>query len=181
MKRENSDAVSGYLCFAERRSSIVVRRALPQNNFVTRLIQILYTSAITIAGLVACWASSLLISAAEVVVVSQFFPGAWGEGGPSTVTSRLALRLAGCLGLMVGGYVSAWLASRAHRSELAHALLVGCIYGVLGILSDDTQPISWVLASFVFLIAVIAATLGGWLREAQVRKNRATLFPSRSK
>jgi hypothetical protein len=151
-----------------------MRGALQQNSAVTQLGKILYSSAITIAGLVACWVGSMFVSAVEALAVSQFFPGAWGEGGPTKVAAKLALRLAGCVGLMAGGYVSAWLASRAQRSELKHAFLVGCIYGVLGVLSDS-QPISWMLASFIFLIAVSAATLGGWLREAQVRKYRTTV------
>ena len=148
--------------------------ALQQNGAVTRLGKISCSSAITIAGLATCWAASVFVSAIEALVASQFFPGAWGEDGPTKITAKIALRVAGCVGLMVGGYVSAWFASRMQRSELKHALLVGSIYGVLGVLSD-TQPMSWMLVSFVFLIAVSAAALGGWLREAQVRKYRTTV------
>ena len=151
-----------------------MRGALQQNSAVTQLGKISCSSAITIAGLATCWAASVFVSAIEAFVASQFFPGAWGEGGPTKITAKIALRVAGCVGLMVGGYVSAWFASRMQRSELKHALLVGSIYGVLGVLSD-TQPMSWMLVSFVFLIAVSAAALGGWLREAQVRKYRTTV------
>lgn len=148
---------------------------------MVRLKKFGYTIAITFAGLIACWAASMVIVAIEIVVLAQLSPSWWDGGGPAHTPGRLALRLAGCLGLMVGGYVSAWFASRMQKSEVKHAMLVGCVYGVLGVLSNDPQPISWGLACFVFLIAVIASSLGGWFREAQVRRYQATPAPPRFK
>jgi hypothetical protein len=148
---------------------------------VLRLQKFVHTIAIVAAGLVACWAGSLAVSAVEMLAILQISPGLLMQGGPVNMTRRIVLRLAGCVGLMVGGYVSAWFASRAHRSEIKHAFFVGCVYGVLGIMSHDSQPVSWVLACIIFLISTASASLGGWFREAQVRRYQGGGALSRSK
>ena len=181
MATHNSSKLPGYLCFEKRALRVEARAGLQHNYGVASRNNFLYSIAIVVAGLVACWAASMAISALEIIGLSQLLPNLVGAGTPADPVGRLSLRVAGCLGLMVGGYVSAWFASRVQRSEVGHAMLVGCIYGVLGVWSDVGQPMSLGLLCFVFLIAVIAATLGGWLREAQVRRQRSTLVASRLK
>ena len=143
------------------------------------LKNVVYTGAITVAGIVACWSVSMVISAVEMITLDQLFPGLLSQGAAANTTGRLALRLAGCLGLMGGGYVTGWLSNRVQRSALKHAVAVGCIYGVLGILSDYGHPMSWSLTYGVFLIAVIATSLGAWMCEIRLRYRRTVQIASR--
>jgi hypothetical protein len=144
-----------------------------------RLKNMGYTAAITLAGIVACWSVSMVISVVEMITLDQLFPGMLSRGAVANTSGRLALRLAGCLGLMGGGYVTAWLANKVQRSGLKHAVLVGCIYGALGILSDYDHPTSWGLTYVVFMIAVIAPSLGAWMCETRFRYRRTLQTASR--
>ena len=138
-----------------------------------------YAIAITSAGLLACWIASMIVAALETVVVLPLSTSIFGNDSDVDTIERLVLRLAAYAGLMVGGYVAAWVASRLESSEVKHSILVGCIYGGLGVLADDRPPIAWVC--LVLLMSAAASCLGGLLRAAQVRRNQTTPAVSRFK
>src|SRR5947209_6700781 len=93
-------------------------------------------------GILACLVTVIVICVVEVLVLPYISPGAF-EQGPSNVVGRAAFRVAGCIGVGVGGYVSAWLASRAGFPEIVHALVVGLVFGILGVLSAASKPLQW--------------------------------------
>jgi hypothetical protein len=118
-------------------------------------------------GIVACWVTVIVICVVEVLVLPHISPGAFQQG-PSNVVGRAAFRVAGCLGVGVGGYVSAWLASRAGFSELIHALVVGLVFGILGVLTAASKPLQWDEVWPILAVAVLSAMIGGWVRAWQV-------------
>jgi hypothetical protein len=118
-------------------------------------------------GVVACWITVIVICVIEVLVLPHISPGSFSQG-PSNVVGRAAFRVAGCLGVGVGGYVSAWLASRGGHSELLHAILVGLIFGVLGALAAGSKPLQWQEVWPILIVAILSAMIGGWIRAWQV-------------
>src|SRR5262249_48475027 len=90
-------------------------------------------------------------------------PGAFTQG-PSNVVGRAAFRVAGCFGVGIGGYVSAWVASLPGHSELIHAMLVGLIFGSLGVLASASRPLQWSEVWPILVVMVLCAMIGGWIR-----------------
>jgi hypothetical protein len=118
------------------------------------------------SGVGACWVTVIVICIAEVLVLPHISPGSFSQG-PSNVVGRAAFRVAGCIGVGVGGYVSAWFASRAGHSELLHAMLVGLIFGILGVLAGASKPLQWQEVWPILVVALLSAMIGGWLRAWQ--------------
>jgi hypothetical protein len=118
-------------------------------------------------GVVACWVTVIVICVVEVLLLPHLSPGSFSQG-PSNVVGRAAFRVAGCIGVGVGGYVSAWLASRAGHSELIHAMLVGLIFGILGVLAAASKPLQWEEVWPIVVVSLLSAMIGGWIRGWQV-------------
>ena len=140
-----------------------------------RLLQPWFALAATLAGFAACVTTAVVICVIAVVAVPHLSPGAFYEG-PANPVGRLAFRLAGVIGIVTGGYVAARLASRSGRSEILHAIFVGLLFSVLGVMMDSSlsdQPEVWP----VVVVSMMAAMIGGWLRIWQVWRRRGETRP----
>jgi hypothetical protein len=151
------------------------RSNLRDNDCVRRLLQPWFALAATLAGCVAAITTAVSICVIAVLAIPHLSPGAFYEG-PANSVGRLAFRLAGVVGVVIGGYVAARLANRSGRSEIAHAILVGFVFSLLGIMldaasADPRGPDIWP----VVVVSMLAAMIGGWLSFWQVwrRKRQA--------
>ena len=124
-------------------------------------------------GAVACAIAVFVLCGIEILVLPHVSSARF-ENGPSNGMAKAAFHLAGCVGVGVGGYVSAWLASRAGHSELTHAILVGILFGVLGVLAAASRPLQWQEVWPILVVALLSAMIGGWVRAWQVWKTNVS-------
>jgi len=128
-----------------------------------RLIQPMFAIAATLAGFGATLLAALIICVLEVLLIPHLSPGAFYEG-PANAVGRAAFHIAGLIGVVVGGYIAALLASRSGRSETGHALLVGASFGSIGVLLNSSNASGTGRTVSIFLAAVLCSMIGGWVR-----------------
>jgi hypothetical protein len=138
---------------------------------VRRLLQPWFALSTMLAGFAACVTTAVIICVIAVVTIPHLSPGAFYEG-PANPVGRLAFRLAGVIGIVTGGYVAARLASRSGRSEILHAVLVGFLFAILGVVVDAARAEQQTEVWPVVVVSVLAAMIGGWLRLWQVWRRK---------
>jgi len=139
---------------------------------VRRLLQPWFAIAATLAGVFAAISAAVIICVIAVLAIPHLSPGAFYEG-PSNPVGRLAFRLAGVVGIVIGSYVAARLATRSRRSEILHAVFVGLVFSFLGILIDPARAEPRGAQVWpVVVVSLLAALIGGWLRLWQVWRRK---------
>jgi hypothetical protein len=128
-----------------------------------RLIQPVFAIAATLAGFGATLLVTIIICVLEVLLIPRLSPGAFYEG-PANAVGRAAFHIAGLVGVIFGGYTAALLASRSGRSETGHAILVGVLFGLIGVVSNSGKAPGASEPVGIFLAAVLCAMIGGWVR-----------------
>ena len=120
------------------------------------------------------WLSGSLFSLAVVVGVGLIIGNLVAQDGATSLFVTAALSI----GLVLGGFVASWRASRAH---IVHGILTSCPALLIGFVFQcirmvrGVRSVSWLSLILVSFLAISLATLGGVLG-GRWTPNRGSLF-----
>jgi hypothetical protein len=138
-----------------------------------------------VAGLFALTIVSFGIEAAADPLLMRLFPSALPDAAAlaGNLPARLFMLVYTTFSIMVGGYLTAWI---ARRSQLAHAAIMGAIEVSFTLYVMIAAPFpevhnaprwSWIAG---IILMIPAACLGGAIRAKQARpKNGESIAPLR--
>ena len=120
------------------------------------------------------WLSGSLFSLAVVVGVGLIIGNLVDQDGANSLFVTAAISI----GLVLGGFVASWRASRAH---IVHGILTSCPALLIGFvfqcirMGRGGRSVSWLSLILVSFLAISLATLGGVLG-GRWTPNRGSLF-----
>ncbi len=117
-----------------------------------------------------------ILVAVRSACMMVLFPAPRPTASPGMMVEALSLVL-DFICAVVGGYITAWI---ARRNEVGHALILGLLMTVIGIVllvaSHGTVPIGYRIA--LLIIATPGAVLGGVIRARQKGSRPAAGAPA---
>ena len=120
------------------------------------------------------WLSGSLFSLAVVVGVGLIIGNLVDQDGANSLFVTAAISI----GLVLGGFVASWRASRSH---IVHGILTSCPALLIGLVFQcirmvrGVRSVSWLSLILVSFLAISLATLGGVLG-GRWPPNRGSLF-----
>lgn len=120
------------------------------------------------------WLSGSLFSLAVVVGVGLIIGNLVDQDGANSLFVTAAISI----GLVLGGFVASWRASRSH---IVHGILTSCPALLIGFVFQcirmvrGVRSVSWLSLILVSFLAISLATLGGVLG-GRWTPNRGSLF-----
>ena len=120
------------------------------------------------------WLSGSLFSLAVVVGVGLIIGNLVDQDGANSLFVTAAISI----GLVLGGFVASWRASRSH---IVHGILTSCPALLIGFVFQcirmvrGVRSVSWLSLILVSFLAISLATLGGVLG-GRWAPNRGSLF-----